>query len=391
MMAWLTVFLKEVRENTRDRRSMISTFVFGPLFGPIFLAAILGFAVKVELDRAEKPLEVAVVGSENAPNLIKFLIAQGLEIKKAPSNPEEAVRKREQELVMRVPEDFAKHWREGKPATIEIIRDASQQKTMASYRRLQGVLRMYGTKVQMQRLILRGIDPELTTPVRTSDVDLSTAQSRSGLLLGFLPYLLILTVLTGGLYLAIDSTAGERERQSLEPLLINPVGRGQIMTGKLLATALFASCSLALTLILQPLALKLLPLERLDLTIQFGAREALLLFLFCWPLAFVGAALQVSMAAFSKSFREAQTYITYLMILPAIPAMLNMINPINPEPWMYAVPFIGQQFLIDQTLRGDPLNMLHIGLSVGISFALAALIGLFAARLYHRESLAISA
>lgn len=391
MSAWKTVFWKEVRENIRDRRTMLSTFVYGTLMGPVLFAGLIALLISVQLERAEKPLELPVVNAEHAPQLIAWLKNRGTEIKEAPANPEEAIRKRDADVILRIPAEYAEQWRAGKPATLELIVDRSQQKAEQSVSRVERLISEYGSQTAVQRLIVRGISPEVVQPVLVADVDQSTPQSRGGMLLAMLPYLLILTVFAGGSYLAIDSTAGERERQSLEPLLINPVGRGQIMMGKLIATMSFAMASLALSLVAFSLSSPLLPVEKIGMVVKLGPVECALLFLVVAPLGLIGAGLLTSVAAYAKSFREAQTYITLLIILPAIPSMLMALNPVKPADWMYGVPLLSHQLLIEQTVRGEALVAWQVALSVGATLAIGAIIAAVAARLYHREHLAISA
>lgn len=391
MSAWKTVFWKEVRENIRDRRTMLSTFVYGTLMGPVLFAGLIALLISVQLERAEKPLELPVVNAANAPQLIAWLKNRGTEIKEAPANPEEAIRKRDADVILRIPAEYAEQWRAGKPATLELIVDRSQQKAEQSVSRVERLISEYGSQTAVQRLIVRGISPEVVQPVLVADVDQSTPQSRGGMLLAMLPYLLILTVFAGGSYLAIDSTAGERERQSLEPLLINPVGRGQIMMGKLIATMSFAMASLALSLVAFSLSSPLLPVEKVGMVVKLGPVECALLFLVVAPLGLIGAGLLTSVAAYAKSFREAQTYITLLIILPAIPSMLMALNPVKPADWMYGVPLLSHQLLIEQTVRGEALVAWQVALSVGATLAIGAVIAAVAARLYHREHLAISA
>lgn len=391
MSAWKTVFWKEVRENMRDRRTMISTFVYGTLMGPVLFAGLIGLMISVQLERAEKPLELPVVGADQAPQLIAWLKNRGAVIKEAPADPEAAIRKRDVDVVLRIPTEYAGQWSAGKPATLELIVDRSQQKAEQSVSRAERMLGEYGAQTATLRLMVRGISPEVVQPVLIADVDQSTPQSRGGLLLSMLPYLLILTVFAGGSYLAIDSTAGERERQSLEPLLINPVGRGQIMMGKLSATMAFALASLALSLVAFSLTAPLLPVEKIGMVVKLGPPECALLFLVVAPLGLIGAGLLTSVAAYAKSFREAQTYITLLIILPAIPSMLMALNPVKPADWMYAIPLLSHQLLIEQTVRGESLVAWQVGLSIAATLAIGTIIAAVAARLYHREHLAISA
>lgn len=391
MRPWKTVFWKEVRENARDRRTMFSTFVLGTLMGPVLFAVLISLVISVQLERAEKPLELPVVGAEHAPNLVAWMKTRGVVIKEAPTDPEAAIRKRDEDAVLRIPSAFTEEWRAGKPATLELIVDRSQQKAEQTVRRVEQMITEYSSRTATQRLLVRGISPQVVQPVLIADVDQSTPQSRGGMLLAMLPYLLILTVFAGGSYLATDATAGERERQSLEPLLVNPVGRGEIMAGKLLATVAFALASLAISLAAFALSTPLFPVEKIGIVVRLGPAECAQLFLLVAPLGLIGAGLLTTVSAYAKSFREAQTYNTLLILLPAIPSMLMALNPVKPADWMYGLPLLSHQLVIEQTVRGEGVALWQAGLSIGTTLLLGLVIAFVAMRIYHREHLAISA
>jgi len=391
MSPWRIVFLKEVRENMRDKRTMFSTFVLGTLLGPVLFAGLIALIISITLERGEKPLELPIIGAEHAPNLVAWLNNRGVKIEDAPADPEAAIRKREKDVVLRIPAEYAQQWREGRAATVELIVDRSQQKAEQTVGRAERLLAEYSGQTASLRLMVRGVSPEVVQPVLIADVDQSTPQSRGGMLLSMLPYLLILTVFAGGNYLATDAAARARERESLEPLLINPVSRGQIMGGKLIATFAFAVVSLAISLVAFSLTAKLVPVEKIGMVVKMGPVECALLFLVVAPLGLIGAGLLTSVSAFAKGFREAQTYNTLLIILPAIPSMLMALNPVKPADWMYAVPLLSHQLLIEQTVRGEALVAWQVAASIGATLAIGIVIALIAARLYHREHLAISA
>ncbi len=195
MSPWKVVFWKEVRENLRDRRTMFSTFVLGTLMGPVLFAGLIGLMISVTLERAEKPLKLPVAGGEHAPNLIAWLKTRGVEVEPAPADAEAAIRKRDHDVVLRIPAEYAGQWREGRAATLELIVDRSQQKAEQTVSRAERLIAEYASMTVSQRLLVRGISPEVVQPVLIADVDQSTPQSRSGMLLAMLPYLLILTVL----------------------------------------------------------------------------------------------------------------------------------------------------------------------------------------------------
>jgi len=387
----LTVFLKEVTENLRDRKTVVNALVMGPLLGPIFFAIMMGFIITKQLDSAEKPLEVPVVGAQNAPNLVAWLEQQGMVVEAAPEDPDAAIRKREARAVLMIPPDYASRWRAGETAQVQVLFDSSDQDGRAPVARLTGLLEGYARQQSALRVAARGMHPALMTPVAVAERDIASTQQRAGQLLSFLPYLLVLGAFLGGMYLAIDTTAGERERQSLEPLLVNPASRAQIVLGKLGATFGFAMVSMMLSLVAFAIAFQYIPLDRLGMKVDFGAGLILRAGLLMVPLVMVFAALQTIVAAYAKSYREAQTYLSLLMLLPMLPSVILMINPMKGELWMSAVPLLSQNVLIMALARGETVALLDFALSFGASLAMAGILVWIAVRIYHREQLAVSA
>jgi len=386
----LTVFWKEVRENLRDRRTVLNTLLTGPLFAPLVFALLINAMVTRELDKAEKPLPVPVVGAAHAPNLIAALKQQGAEIKDAPADPERAVREQDADVVLRIPPSYAEAWNKGEPAQVELIYDQSQRDASGSVARLRGMLESYGQRTGALRLVARGLSPGLTRPVVVASRDQSTAQARSGNLFGMLPYFFILGAFIGGMALAIDTTAGERERQSLEPLLANPVSRSRILLGKLGATSVFAVTTLLLSIAAFSVAAQFMPTERLGIRLEIGPRFALLTLFAALPLVVLLATLQTLAAAFAKSFREAQTYLSLLMFVPAVPTMMLSFFPLKTQAWMYAVPLMGQQVAITRLMRGDVVTPAQLGLCFVCTAAAALVAYLVTAHVYRSERLAVS-
>jgi len=229
------------------------------------------------------------------------------------------------------------------------------------------------------------------SPVVVAERDIASTQQRAGQLLSFLPYLVVLGAFLGGMYLAIDTTAGERERQSLEPLLVNPASRAQIVLGKLGATFGFAMVSMMLSLVAFAIAFQYIPLDRLGMKVDFGAGLILRAGLLMVPLVMVFASLQTIVAAYAKSYREAQTYLSLLMLLPMLPSVILMVNPMKGELWMSAVPLLSQNVLIMSLARGETVALVDFALSFGASLLLAVALVWIAVRIYHREQLAVSA
>ena len=208
------------------------------------------------------------------------------------------------------------------------------------------------------------------------------------MLLAFLPYLLILSAFLGGAYLVIDVTAGERERQSLEPLLATPAARSAIMSGKILAACSFGMLSLLLILIAFKLSFMFAPgpLRLVDVSLPVLAQLLLVLL----PMVLVGTTLLTLISASVKSVKEAQSYMSILMLLPIIPTVVLMVNPIKNQLWQFAVPFLAQNQMILKLVRSESISTQEWAVYLAAGFGLGLLLWLLASRLYHQEKLAIS-
>lgn len=385
------VFAKELTESLRDRRSLTSALVMGPLLGPVIFAAMMIGILHTEQQRAEKPLEIPVVGAANAPSLVEYLKQQGATIKDPPDNPRQVVADNDEPMVLEIPDDYGARLRAAEPAVVSLIFDQSRRETRTEVERLRNLLNGYGRTIGAMRLQARGVDPNIVRAVVVRDEDLSTPESRGALVLGMMPYFLMFAVFMGGMYLAIDTTAGERERQSLEPLLLNPVPRSQIMTGKLMATLLMALLSLAITVTAFSVSMRFVPMAELGFALSLDPVTCLTMFAVTAPVALVASSLQTIVAAFAKSFREAQTYLSLLLFIPMLPTLALFVLPVKSKLWMMAVPILGQSLLIQKLVRAEPLEGMNVMVAAVCTLIAGILLAAVAARLYHRERLAFSA
>jgi sodium transport system permease protein len=385
----VVVFVKECRESLRDRRVLLNALVFGPLLTPVLFLVLIHLIVGREQEKAEKPLPVVVIGAEYAPNLVAALRQMGLEQRPPIDDPEAAVREQRQDLVLRITPQFASDWRAGRPAQVEMLFDSSRQEVRGAIERLQGMLDSYSSRSGALRLLARGIAPSVAQPVVVAGRDLATPEARGAVLLGMLPYFLVLTLLIGGMWLAIDSTAGERERQSLEPLLVNPVGRGQVLLGKMLATAAFSMASLVLGVLAFFAAGHLMPSGDANLGVTIGLRFVAWSLPVMLPLVLLVAIAQIWVASYARSFREAQTYLSLAQLVPLIPSIIMMVTPLRPALWNAAIPLLGQQVTILSLLRGEPIGTAGVALSALVTLGAAAAVFALTLRLYRSERVAI--
>lgn len=385
-----TVLRKEVKENFRDRRAIFNSLLLGPILFPLMFIALVWFTTSAEEERSEKTLEVPVVGAGNAPSLMRFLEQQGMVIKPAPADPEDVVRRQEELVIIRVTPEYGEKWQLGEPAPVEVIADPSRRESEVAIRRVKSLLGAYGQQIGVLRLHLRGVAPQVAAPVMIRDVDLSTAKSRAILAMIFLPYVLMITAFTGGMHLAMDTTAGEKERKSLEPLLINPVPRWQIMSGKLITTMLFAMASLALTLLSFKLVLPLMPVGTFGVDLSISTHAMVLILMVISPVAILAASLLTLLASFAKSYREAQSYMGLVVMIPLIPSIIFMSNPIRPDTWMMSMPLFSQNLLIGEIVRDETVSPLWYALSVGSTLLIGLALAAVAANLYNKPRLIFS-
>jgi len=306
-------------------------------------------------------------------------------------DPKQAIKNKEEEAVIVIPEDFSEKFTSGIPAIIEIYYDATAKgSTNVTQRRIKSLINEYSNTIGMSRLQLRGVSPLLLKAIIVEKHDVSTAQSKGAMLLSFLPYALILGLFMGSMYLAIDTMAGEKERNSLEALLLNPIKRSHLLIGKLFATISFGLITMTVTLITFKLVMPFMPLEDMGMSIDLGVKNLSILVLVLAPLAIMAASLQTIIATFSKSFKEAQTYVGLLMIVPMIPSMALMFMPVKEKLWMMAMPILSQNIIINQIMRGEQVEILSIIAAIIGSLLIGLVLALVAIKLYNRESLLFS-
>ena len=381
------VFRKEVVDNLRDRRTLLTVLVFGPLFGPIFYVVIMNMVVRQQLANLNQPLALPVQGAQFAPNLVAYLKQHNTNIQAAPADPRQAVKDGTVDVVLIIPKTFADAFRVGEPASLQLVMDQSKQAAQKNINRARELLQSYSQEITALRLLARGVDPRAIAPLAIETVDVSTPEARAAMLLNFVPYFFLLAAILGAFYLAIDATAGERERGSLEPLLTTAVSRATLVWGKLAAVTLFSAVSLALDVIALAWCQRFIPAAQLNIVVNLGGHTALAIFLVMLPFCLLIAALLTVVASFTKSFKEAQTWLSFIFILPMIPVFTLMFYPAEPALWMMWVPTLSQDVLATQLMKDITPNGLFVTASVISTLIVGLLLAWLALWLYRREKL----
>lgn len=392
MNAVLTVGAKEVRDTLRDRRAVISS-LSGALFGPLLFAVIMNFTVERTIDEGEDAIEIPILNAAEAPNLVAYLAQHMIDAKAVAFDSREAlresVRRGETDVGLVIDEGFGTALGEGKAARVWVVSDGGNASVQTAVARVRGALRSYSRLVGVLRLQLRGVDPGITRPLAVLDDDVSTPSGRSVLLLGAFTYFLLFSCLLGGVHVAVDSTAGERERGSLEPLLTLPVSRIALVGGKFAATAFFMAVSLSIGIAAFAVAVDFLPLAEVGMDANLGLVECALAFAVLLPVAILGAGLLIAVTAFTKSFKEAQSYTGIAMLLPTLPIILVVLNPMQPTVPMMLVPSLSQHLLITSIVKTDLIDPLFFAVSAASTVVIGALFGLMAVWRYRSEKLLV--
>jgi len=385
MTQTIVVIKKELKDWSRDRRSIL-TVLMSSLLAPGIIFFM--FNSMASRQRSVEDITVPVVGASHAPAFVNWLKQQaGVTIADGPQDPEEAVRSRREDVVVVIDEDFAKNFAASRPAQVRLISDGSSQNARPKIQRVRQMLQRYGGEIGSLRLIARGISPVVAQAVQVEDVEVSSAQQRAAMILGFIPLFVMLSAFTGAMGISTDSTAGERERGSFEALLVNPAPRITIASGKWLAGTITAWATVAITATLLFTMFRYLPLQDLGIRFRLGTPELLGTMAVVLPLAPLIVAIQMYVATFAKSFKEAQSYLSFLMMAQMIPGMMATMNPTGTKAWMYYVPWIGQQTLLTDVLGNKPIAPLVFVVVGVVNVALAVAAVRATAGLLHREKI----
>jgi sodium transport system permease protein len=385
LSAILIIARKELIDSSRDRRAIYS-LLFSTLIGPILIGFMLNQIASQE--RSAHDIKVPIVGREYAPILVDWLQQQpGVEVVTGPSDPETAVRERTSDFVVVIEKDFAEKFNDSRPAPVQLYSDSTRQNARAKVRRIRSLLNRFSAQTAGMRLIARGVSPSLASSLKLEDVEVSSAQQRAATVFNIIPLFLILAAFSAGMQIATDTTAGERERGSLEPLLLNPVPRWQVVAGKWLAATVASLAGILLTLIMISKVLSKLPLEDLGVRYHMAQAEIVLLVITIAPVAMLAPAMQMYLACFAKSFKEAQSYMAFLVFAVTIPGVLSTFYPITNRPWMHPIPILGQYAACMDILSGKLPSPAGMALATVASLALVALFLWLATKLLSAEKI----
>ncbi len=379
MKSFWIVLAKEVTDALRDRRTLLRLLVPAVLMGPLLLLALSGLIGSLEA-RAEKR-EVLVVGMEHAPTLRNFLERQSYAIQSAPADYEARLRATTLlEPVLVIGENFERELLAGERPMVAVVSDSANQRAGAGVPTLLRLLQGFNRERATLSLALRGVSTDLLQAVDVEERDLASTQARAARMTGIIPMFIIMAVLYGALTAALDSTAGERERGSLEPLLMNPVSHVALVLGKWGAVALLGMAVALLSNLSFVPAQWLIKSDSLQAMFQFGWFEVVTFLLLQLPLAAGLGAVLMALAIRSKTVKEAQAGSALVVTLVGLAPMVSLLNPGGDAPWYLWVPGLAQNTLMLLVLKGEALTWARVLPSVLVGAVLTLLCLLYVAR-----------
>ena len=401
---WTIITQKELRDALRDRRALAALLLF-PVMGPVMIYFMFNMIIDIAEEAGEVSLPVA--GAEYAVDLIDYLNQNGIEIEEfslnAPGDEDsdfysqaqldevrDAITSRRFDYVLLVPPEFDTLVSSSRTSNIELHIESTRTTATPKYSRVQDMIEAWSRETASLRLIARGVNPGIVNPVSVERIDVASQQSRIQSVLSMVPFFVIMAAFVCGMGVAVDATAGERERKSLEPLLVNPVPRYIIVTGKWMAAVLFSAVGLVLVMVLNFFSLGQVPLEEVGIVFNIGSLEIIGVLMTTLPLALFAPSIQIFIGIFAKSFKDAQAYLSFIMMLPMVPFFYNMFNTQDREFWMSFVPMLGQHMLLTDVVRGETPAIVDF-LTAGVALFLYSMIFLYgAAQLFKKERIIFS-
>ncbi|APV51214.1 hypothetical protein BWI17_16905 [Betaproteobacteria bacterium GR16-43] len=363
------VLLKELRDALRDRRTALMVLFASILTGPLTLV-LMGQYLS-GLEEKASTLKVRIVGQEFAPPLVNFLQRADVDIEKAPADYEARIKDGTLDAVIVVRPDFHERFLAGDAAAVELVYDDSRTESQGAIRQAERLLRAFNRETGTLRLIARGVSPNLIEAVKVEHSNTATPRQKGAVLLVLIPLFAILSPILGGMTLAIDTTAGERERGSLEPLLANPVPAREIVLGKWLAAWTSASLVATLTLAGFVVAASFFAGKKLASLMQFGWPEFGLFIAFVLPLAAATAGILMLIATYGRTYREAQTYTSYFVSLVSFVPMVAIFTGLKDAFWQSVIPVLGQQMVLTRVLRGESITFLDWLMPAAVALLIA--------------------
>jgi sodium transport system permease protein len=356
------IFKKELHDCLRDKRSLRLAFLPPLYFVGVFVGTVfLILHLKNESDgKGKEPIQLSVLGAEYLPPLADWLQEQGLHIKPVGDDAYEQVVQKKLDYALIIPKEAKQQFATGEPVVVWLAYDAANSKLQTNIGFIKQQIWSWNARLGSLRLLSRGISPAIANPVSVRDMNIASDQKMGFFVMASVPMFLILSVFIASVGFTADMTAGERERRSLESLLITPASSAAIIVGKWLTCLMLTFAVLLFELLLLALAFNFIPFSQLGFRVDVSLLDLLGIFVALMSLIVIAVSLQQVIAIFARSFKDAQTFMGIIIFIPMLPMIYTMMNPGVNEPWFQWVPVLGHQAVVKDLLLGGTLDFLTL-------------------------------
>ncbi|MEM9102064.1 MAG: ABC transporter permease [Pseudomonadota bacterium] len=361
-------FKKEIKDSFRDRRAYLAALSYA-VFSPALMAAMIFFIISSTTSDDET--QIKIVGKNNAPILIEHLeqynIVEGWDEKS--------------QISLSIPDNFQEDLNAATTVNVTLQADYSEKSTRRKLQTLQMALNVYSSEIASFRLMIRGIDPNVVQPIRIIEQDSSSPKAKSAVIMGLLIIVIVQAIFFSSMNVAIDISAGERERNSLELLLSHPISTEAIVLGKAASCAVYSIIGTILTITFTLFSFKFVPLHEIGITSDYSVQDVVALIFLSLPLTLFAAALQLFVAFRAKNFKEAQVYITYVLVAPLVLMMMQNFMELEFKgiDWL---PLLGQADAMLNVIKGEVINWQAVAfnqlttlvITIGLLFSLGKML-----------------
>lgn len=376
---------KEFREAFRDKRALMAAG-FGIVMGPIIVAAVMMF--QIDEATSVKNSYVKFVGAEHAPQLISALNARKI-LSIDEVSDEEAQKWTKRDITLTIPDNFSENMAQAKPVTVVLNADYSQKNIGTVLRRIERTVESYSGQVGSMRLLMRGIDPRVAQPITLQVQNTATPEAKSGIIMGMVAMFIMTSLFTASMTASIDTSAGERERHSLELILCQPISTVKVVLSKVVCVSTYGAIASILTMLAMTFTMTMLPLEKIGISITVDPLTMIIIAIMVLPLAYLAGIAQLFFAYQAKTFKEAQSYLSMILILPMLVPMAIMIMPHKPE-WLNNLPLAGHSIIMEELFKGKALDVVAFAATNAFTIAIAVVMTVLLARSLRSEKVVLA-
>jgi len=373
MIQFKALLLKEYKEAFRDKRALMVALMMA-FMAPIMIMVMSKIVIEKAID--EPPAYIKFTGSEYAPKLIEHLAKQNIFSFADVPNEDKAIWD-ERNIMIDIPEDYAKNMAEGKTIMVHLKADFNDKAVRPPTRRINNAVREFSLSIGYKRLLLRGVDVRLLNAVKVVEQDLAKPDATFIMISMMMGLYMMMAAFMSGLSVAIDSSAGERERNVLEMLLCQPVSTMKIVLAKLCSASTISVIGVAMVLVLTSISVGFVDLTKIGATFSLGIPKALTLLFLLLPICFFATACQLFLAFQTKSFKEAQSTVNMIIAIPAFVPVALMLMDDRPQ-WLDWMPIAGQSLIMEDIFKGVEVNWLAMlttsGVTIGITVLLVTML-----------------